>query len=196
MELLRWLNETCIRKASAQCLVPGNAVIFVPCHRYSHCHHCYFSHGSHHCRILSYLSRFIVSHYPSVSLTHLRPAVCSSPKRPWMLMIATFIFLAQNFPWVWYPLGNRVGISNVVLAIGLKYGYLFLSPNLLPPPTPKPGVFADFFSLSKWQHSVRNLSYLSRFVSFLSNPFHPHILLFLQNLSWANPPLLVFIATS
>lgn len=57
-------------------------------------------HGSLYNMILSSLSRLIVSHYLSVSVTQLRPAVCSSLKMPYifMLMTPTFIFLAQNFP--------------------------------------------------------------------------------------------------
>lgn len=89
--------------------------------------------------ILSDLFRLIVSHYPSVSMTQLRPAVCWSLKNAMYFQAddSHFYFFSPEFSRAWYPLGNLVGISNIVLAIWLKYSYLFLSPNLLPPSYPQ-----------------------------------------------------------
>lgn len=121
--------------------------------------------------ILSCLSRLIVSHSPSMSVTHLRPAVGSSLQRPCPLSATTFIFLTQNFPWAWYPFGNLVGISSRALAIWLKHSCLFLSPNLLRPPYPQTLVSLVSFSISGNSSTwAKNCRYRSGFFSFLSNP--------------------------
>lgn len=107
-----------------------------------------------------------------MSVTHFRPAVGCSLQRRCTLMTTTFIFLTQNFPWAWYPFGNLVGISSLILVIWLKYSCLFLSPNLLLPPLyPQSLVSLAAFSISgngsTWAKRWR---YRSGCFSFLSNP--------------------------
>lgn len=132
-------------------------------------------------------------------MTQLRPAVCSSLKMPciFRLMTPTFIFLAQNFSWAWYPLGNLVGISNIILATWLKYSYLFLSHNLL---LSYPQTLLSSLALphlNEWQYSCQKLKrYHCGFFFFSLKSIPSKHSLVLQNLSSPNLPLLVFTATS
>lgn len=82
-----------------------------------------------------------------------------------------------------------------MLATWLRYSYLFLSPNLLPLSYPQTLVSLLALPISvNGRTQARNLRYHFWFFSLISDPTHPHIMLYLQNLSWANPLLLAFTA--